>query len=472
MEALTQRLGGLTEALSCVVREALGGNMLAAASDDELLGVLASASGLSRLVDAILVEATGHVGARDAAADRVERIATGAGCRDLNELLRRATRCSAARATELVRAARGIHRPTALTSGEALPARYPQLREALTGGAVSAEALSGVFRVLEQALPAATAEQRLAADVELAGAAAGTGSEGQPSAGADELRWQAQVWAQVLDPDGAEPREDRALRVREVRLGRARDGIVSLRGNLLVDVAAQLQLLSDAIDNPKRRGPVFVEDPEDDDAPMLQADRRTTGQRRHDALAAILVAAAGSADTPSLGGAAPTLTVAVRAEDLQAGTGYALIDGVDEPVSMHVAQHMACCGRIERVTFDSFGRILAIEVEDRIFTPYQRRAIALRDGGCVIPGCDIRAAWCEIHHVDEWAAGGKTSTDNGVALCWFHHRTIGTSGWEIRMVGGVPQVRGPGWWDRRRRWRPAGRHPAWMRAPVPAARTG
>ncbi|WP_354002933.1 HNH endonuclease signature motif containing protein [Microbacterium elymi] len=96
----------------------------------------------------------------------------------------------------------------------------------------------------------------------------------------------------------------------------------------------------------------------------------------------------------------------------------------------------------------------------------------MRDGGCAIPGCNVRATWCEIHHVREHSEGGETSTDNGVALCWFHHRTLETSGWEVRILNGVPQVRGPAWWDPHRRWRPVDNHPLWMRKRVGAHRTG
>ncbi|GAA3773810.1 HNH endonuclease signature motif containing protein [Microbacterium kribbense] len=468
MEALAAQLDRLDEALSLAVGEALDGNALAGCDDAELLRVLATASRLGRLVDAALVEATGHVHERCLTAERVDRLSTRMGCRDTNELLRRATRCSAQRASELVRAADAVHRRTALSSGELLTADYPSLREALGAGEVSSEALGGIVRALDKALPAATVAQRLAADTELAAAASGTAPDQAPPAGADDLRWQAQVWAMVLDQDGAEPREDRAQRLREIRVGRVRDGLASVRGYLLADVAAQLTLLTDAIDNPKRQ-PSFGPAADDDDPPERLADTRTAGQRRHDAFAAILTAAAGCADMPTLGGAAPTLTVVVRAEDLVAGVGFAHIDGIDEPVPLEVARHVGCCGKIERITCDSFGRILDIQVQDRIFTPQQRRAIATRDGGCVIPGCRIKAVCCEIHHAQEWAEGGPTSTDNGVTLCWFHHRTLGSSGWEVRIRDGVPEVRGPSWWDPHRRWRRAAKHPLWMR---PRARTG
>ncbi|GAA1960181.1 hypothetical protein GCM10009776_23440 [Microbacterium deminutum] len=89
-----------------------------------------------------------------------------------------------------------------------------------------------------------------------------------------------------------------------------------------------------------------------------------------------------------------------------------------------------------------------------MFNRHQRRAIALRDGGCIIPGCAVPAAWCEIHHVVESAHGGPTHTDNGVMLCWFHHRFLEWHQWKIRMNRGVPEVQAPPWNDSSGRWRP------------------
>ncbi|WP_241976674.1 MULTISPECIES: HNH endonuclease [unclassified Cryobacterium] len=59
-----------------------------------------------------------------------------------------------------------------------------------------------------------------------------------------------------------------------------------------------------------------------------------------------------------------------------------------------------------------------------------------------------------------WHRGGKTTIDNGVLLCWYHHHTIDTSGWQIRMVRGKPEVRAPYCYDPTRTWRPAGEHRA------------
>ena len=128
-------------------------------------------------------------------------------------------------------------------------------------------------------------------------------------------------------------------------------------------------------------------------------------------------------------------------------------DGLPVSVSFATVRHSICAGATQRVIVNENGRILGIESPTRIFTPHQRRAIAVRDGGCVIPGCTVPATWCEVHHVVDWSQGGATSTDNGVLLCWWHHRSIEVSGWQIRMIDGVPEVRAPRWIEPRPRWR-------------------
>ena len=232
--------------------------------------------------------------------------------------------------------------PVALTSGEVLPARLPAMREALATGEVGVDGVVAVAGPL-LSCAAGTAEV-LAADEELAATACGEGADAAPPACAEDLRAMATVWAMYLDQDGAEPREDRAMRKRGFTFGMCRDGLVPGRGNFLPEVAAELQLLFDSELNPKvdgapmPSGPVFDEtdaetvDPCDPDAPLLTtADRRTRAQKQHDVLAGILNRVAASGSMPTLGGSAPTLVVSVRAEDLESGRGFAHIGGVAEP---------------------------------------------------------------------------------------------------------------------------------------------
>ncbi|WP_205829098.1 HNH endonuclease signature motif containing protein, partial [Microbacterium sp. B19(2022)] len=416
----------------------------------------------------------------------------------------------------VVRAAKAVRREVGLSSGAWLPARWPALREALVDGTIGVAGLLAAIGPIEQAGSRIGTADRLRADAELAAYARGfadadaepdAGGEVGPAATAEDLRLLAQVIVQYLDPDGAEPADDIAMRVRGLTLGRAKDGVIPIRGRLLPEVAGQLQRLFDAYLNPKVDGPpvpgvVFRPTGEtnsetnsttnsetnsetlddagmDDDAlpsgdPGRMVDTRSRSQKQHDTLAAILGIAARHDDTPRLGGSAPTLIVSITADDYTSGRGWAHVDGIDTPVSTRVAAHTACAGGVQRVLFDPHGRIIGISTTDRIFTVHQRRAITLRDRECLIPGCHVPATWCEIHHVTEHARGGPTHTDNGVALCWHHHRTLDTSGWEIRMRHGTPHVRGPAWWDPARRWRtpqPATPRPATPRPATPRTTT-
>ena len=471
MEELARTLDEVRRALGGAVAETVRGGALRAVDDESLLSLIAVSAEVARLVDAVLVEAIGHVQERADAAPHAERITTTHGCRSMKELVQRLTHGSSRSAGELLRAARAVAEPVALTTGERLPARYPGMREALADGALGAEGIAVVAGALDGA--ACSVEARLAADAELAASARGAGSGGCPPPCVDELRLQAQVWAMYLDQDGAEPREARAMRGRGVTLGVCHDGLVPVRGDLLPEVAGQFTTLLHAMLNPKVGGPDAPEGPhfvsDDDracdasDSLAPPADTRTRAQQQHDALASILSVAARSGEVPTIGGAAPTLVVSVTADDLRSGRGHAHIDGCDEPVSLAAARQVACTGGVQRVVTDSAGRIRAIHTLERVFDQHQRRAIVLRDGGCVIPGCQVPAAWCEIHHVEEHSRGGPTHTDNGVLLCWHHHRTLDSSGWHVRMRGGLPEVRGPSWWDRSANWRAVTASPIRMR---------
>ena len=523
MKPVVEALRALDVALAEVLASAYGADAVHGGSDADVLDGMVVAGSILRRVEGFLVESTDVVRGRSEEA-RDERMTTQAGCRSVCEVVQRTTLVSGSTANGFVRAAEAVHRARSITSGEWLPAALPALREAMVVGAVGRDGLTAAAPLLA-ASARVERDGMLLADASLADAARGivrggeAGDEGVdgaddgaggergcetgdvgagPSASAQELRTLAQVWASVLDQDGAEPVDQAAMRRRGLRLGVAREGLVRIDGDVLVEVAAQLQRINDALSNPKHSGRVgFVPDGAGADGvggagaggagaggdgaggdslggygaeqagwglggsgtdlpgPDAIVDSRTRPQRLHDALATALGVAARSGELPTIGGGAPTLVVYAREEDVVAGTGWAEVEGADAPVSIAVAAHVACCGTVQRVTCDNRGRIVGLGVLDRVFNAVQRKAISLRDGGCVIPGCGVPAAWCEIHHDVEHARGGPTHTDNGMLLCWHHHRTLDLSGWSVSMIDGVPHVRGPSWWDPHRFWRPA-----------------
>jgi HNH endonuclease len=54
-----------------------------------------------------------------------------------------------------------------------------------------------------------------------------------------------------------------------------------------------------------------------------------------------------------------------------------------------------------------------------------------KDRGCTFPGCTVPGYLAEVHHVDEWAAGGETNIDNLTLACGGHHR-LHEKGWKTR----------------------------------------
>ena len=86
---------------------------------------------------------------------------------------------------------------------------------------------------------------------------------------------------------------------------------------------------------------------------------------------------------------------------------------------------------------------IAVGRTERTATPAQRRALAARDKGCIIPGCGVAAEACQVHHVTEWSAGGPTDPDNLVLLCWTHHRQVDLLMWTIHPADPLTPVPEP-----------------------------
>jgi hypothetical protein len=266
------------------------------------------------------------------------------------------------------------------------------------------------------------------------------GTPEHPPLRADLVRLQVQVMLETIDHDGARPRENEAHRKRRLIIGReTREGLIPVHGLLTLEIGATLKRLTDA----HMRTVSFTNGPEEG---FDRVDDRTTAQKRHDVLADIVSAATRVADAPHLAGAAPAITVTVTQAVLDSRTGVGTIDGMDTPISFDAIEKMIDSRGLQTVTLTDKRRVVGVGSVQRCFTPTQRRAIAARDGGCVIPGCTTPAGWCEVHHVIPWRDGGQTHTDNGVLLCWGHHQSIDTGPWEPSMPDGVPHVRGPGHW--------------------------
>jgi hypothetical protein len=103
------------------------------------------------------------------------------------------------------------------------------------------------------------------------------------------------------------------------------------------------------------------------------------------------------------------------------------------PARRALAAALLCTGWIHRLIRDpKTGQPLDYSRAQRRFTPRQRRALMVRDGGCVFPGCDRKPKWCDVHHLKPWEDDGPTDLANGCLLCRRHHNLIHHNGWTLQ----------------------------------------
>ena len=99
-----------------------------------------------------------------------------------------------------------------------------------------------------------------------------------------------------------------------------------------------------------------------------------------------------------------------------------------------------CDATVARIITDPDGYPLDVGHETRLINPGLRAALITRDGGCVVAGCTIPAAWSDAHHVIPWSAGGETSLQNLALTCRRHHRAIHAGHWTITFTKGIPHA--------------------------------
>jgi hypothetical protein len=249
----------------------------------------------------------------------------------------------------------------------------------------------------------------------------------------EKLAQRARRARDELDAEGVADREQ-ALRARRyLRLIPQDDGMTRISGLLDPESAA---LVTDALDRvtmPRRGGVRFVDDAEKRRSAEIAHDPRTTGQLALDAVVQMIRRAAAVDDGTIFGIKAPAVRVHVRLADLQRGGGAAHVEGQSAGLSVGTVHRMICAHGVVPILFDHDGRAMNVGRTQRLFTARQRIALASRDGGCLIPGCDRPPSWTEAHHIDEWDAhDGRTDIDQGVSLCCHHHMWVHHGGRRIR----------------------------------------
>ena len=305
--------------------------------------------------------------------------------------------------------------------GELLPDRYPHLASALLSGRIAPRVARSIVEALQAVSERVSSDELL--DVE------GILVDHAPRLTAREVDKLCRQVIDRFDPDGAEPREDELRAQSGIKVIRGRDGLITWIIKMHPEAAGFLTTAVDARTAPRREVTFAPEDLSTLVDPA-QADDRTHAQRMVDALVSIARDSL-SHDQGRLAGTSVTMNVTMSLDDLMSGIGTARIDGIDEPISAATARRLACDALIIPIVLGGEGEPLDLGHSQRLFSEPQRRALALRDGGCVFPNCTAPPGWCEVAHLTAWAIGGPTDLRNGALMCPFHHRRFDHDGWDF-----------------------------------------
>jgi hypothetical protein len=105
------------------------------------------------------------------------------------------------------------------------------------------------------------------------------------------------------------------------------------------------------------------------------------------------------------------------------------------PISAKAVERLACDCSVTRILLGSDSTVIDVGRARRVISGPQRKALTVRDGGCVVPGCDRPASWTEGHHLVHWIREGPTDLPNLVLLCYRHHWMVHEGGCQLVRTG-------------------------------------
>jgi hypothetical protein len=227
----------------------------------------------------------------------------------------------------------------------------------------------------------------------------------------------------VAHPDDLDRAWLKGMDKRDIRLARTSEGW-HLTGFLDTETGAKLDTIVKNLSVPRDAG-----------------DVRSPSQRRMDSLDQICTAVL-EHGLPSDNGVRPHINVTVDTETLHAMAGRkarqnldlqpAILNGFG-PIGPGLLAHLLCGAELTPFLITTVGKnidVLDVGRTQRLATPRQSKAIALRQGGiCAAPAC--RHPISHNHHLTWWSHGGRTDLDNLIGLCHKCHTLIHTGRLEL-----------------------------------------
>jgi len=474
-------------AVSCSVSD------IQATDDAALVELSRLAAHSKQLVEAHLALVAGEIAARSTREMGHSGLAQRSGFRNAEELLKGTTGATGREAVTAVRVGRMVREAAASgqadpVSGEVFEASEPWLASvaaAVSSGALSVGAAAAIRAGLGQPTDNVSSAALAGAATQLCGFAA--------TLDVDRLLRRARELRDDLDEAGIADRERECFEKRSLKMFLLGNGMGRLIWDMDPETYATVLELNTRATSPKR-GVRFVAGDDKEIAERILNDSRSIGQLASDTFLGLLQAGADADSTQLLGSGGAAIRVIVTKKTLETGgvagrtggngdlarttgdagpgttgptgtpaadgntgstgvagavttagsaggggpaftPGHGHIEATGAPLTAATIQRLSCDGATTEVTIDSFGQPLDVGREHRTFTPKQRIALAIRDGGCVFGDCDKEPSMTEAHHIVPWSQGGRTDLANGILLCKFHHLLIHNNGWEIYRVG-------------------------------------
>jgi hypothetical protein len=408
-----------------------------ALGDDDLVDAVARLGAIRRLVDAIGVGLAGEVDRRCQGGAFAARL----GEKSAAWVVAAFAKIEPAEARAWCELGAAVT-PQLSFFHEQLQVRRPLVAEMLDRGEVAAMSVAKVSSALDEI--ERRAPERVASSAELLATHA-------PHLVGRELAAVCRRLVDASDPDGVAPREEELRRRSGLDVMRTSDGMLRWVVTMHPEAAGFLTTALDARTTPRRQ-PRFGGGEID----PTEADSRTLSQRRLDALVSIGRESL-EHDPGRVAGTGVTMVVTVPLEVLRRGVGAAQIEGVDASISAATARRLAASAAIIPAVLGGPSEPLDLGSAQRLFSPAQRRALAIRDGGCLWPGCGAPPGWCEVAHVVAWAWDGQTDLSNAALLCPHHHRRFDLDSWSLEWRDHHRVLVPPSWVDASRRPRAVGR---------------
>jgi len=243
--------------------------------------------------------------------------------------------------------------------------------------------------------------------------------------GPGEVRQFCQALADLQHPDRDSTRAN-ALGLRQVRIVRVGD-LAHVDAMLDPVVGEQLKATLATMATSERA--------------RAAGDPRTRSERTADALEEVVLRGMHDPALPAATRRHTTMTVDLETLLGLPGHGRAVLSRFGM-VPARLAERFACDALV-RLVVTHGGRVLNVGRTRRVVTARQRAALATLHATCAMPGCAVRFADCEVHHLWWWSLGGPTDLDLQVPLCRSHHAWLHDGGYSVTRRDGSLVFRDP-----------------------------